>query len=113
MLFRSCGTQVLPAYLADVFGEKNVGAIHGRMLTAWSAAAVIGPNVLATMRQSSYDASVRELAQRCDEVQFRDVFGTEIGNLQQLIDTKTVTIARLMEVCGAKGCRHDLRQRET
>ena len=29
---------VLPAYLADVFGQKHVGAIHGRALTAWSGA---------------------------------------------------------------------------
>ena len=33
---------VLPAYLADIFGAKHVGAIHGRTLTAWSAAAVLG-----------------------------------------------------------------------
>ena len=89
---------VLPAYLADVFGEKNVGAIHGRMLTAWSAAAVIGPNVLANMRAASYDASLMELAGRCDAATFMATFGTDITNLQQLIDTKTVTIARLMEV---------------
>lgn len=34
---------VLPAYLADVFGQKHVGAIHGRALTAWSAAAIGKP----------------------------------------------------------------------
>lgn len=33
----------IPAYLADIFGTQMVGAIHGRILTAWSAAGVLGP----------------------------------------------------------------------
>lgn len=33
----------VPAYLADMFGTKFVGAIHGRLLTAWSAAGIFGP----------------------------------------------------------------------
>jgi MFS family permease len=37
------GFATVPAYLADVFGTGFVGAIHGRLLTAWSAAGVIGP----------------------------------------------------------------------
>ena len=47
---------VLPAYLADVFGQKHVGAIHGRVLTAWSAAGLAGPSLLAALRQRSYNA---------------------------------------------------------
>lgn len=41
---------VLPAYLADIFGQKHVGAIHGRQLTAWSAAALGGPLLLSKLR---------------------------------------------------------------
>jgi MFS family permease len=37
------GFSTVPAYLADMFGTQMVGAIHGRLLTAWSAAGVIGP----------------------------------------------------------------------
>ena len=37
------GFATVPAFLADIFGEENVGAIHGALLTAWSAAAVAGP----------------------------------------------------------------------
>ena len=37
------GFATVPAYLADVFGTQFVGAIHGRLLTAWSAAGVLGP----------------------------------------------------------------------
>ena len=92
---------VLPAYLADVFGERNVGAIHGKILTAWAAAAVLGPNVLASLRQSSYDASVVELAARVDPAAFREAFGAGVESLGQLVDAKTVSIARLMEIAPA------------
>ena len=40
------GFAAIPAYLADVFGTKYVGAIHGRLLTAWSTAGIIGPVVV-------------------------------------------------------------------
>ena len=40
------GFATIPAYLADVFGPKYVGAIHGRLLTAWSTAGVLGPFVI-------------------------------------------------------------------
>ena len=37
------GFAAIPAYLADLFGTRFVGAIHGRLLTAWSVAGVVGP----------------------------------------------------------------------
>jgi MFS family permease len=37
------GFSTVPAYLADIFGTAYVGAIHGRLLTAWSTAGIIGP----------------------------------------------------------------------
>lgn len=37
------GFATIPAFLADIFGPDNVGAIHGATLTAWSAAAIVGP----------------------------------------------------------------------
>jgi MFS family permease len=40
----------VPAYLADLFGTQNVGAIHGRLLTAWSAAGIFGPVIVNYMR---------------------------------------------------------------
>ena len=36
------GFATIPAFLADIFGPENVGAIHGALLTAWSAAAIAG-----------------------------------------------------------------------
>jgi MFS family permease len=46
MSFYGAGFATIPAYLADMFGKKEVGAIHGRLLTAWSMAGVIGPLVV-------------------------------------------------------------------
>jgi MFS family permease len=40
------GFATVPAYLKDMFGTYQVGAIHGRLITAWSAAAVIGPSLI-------------------------------------------------------------------
>ena len=37
------GFATIPAYLRDLFGSYQVGAIHGRLITAWSLAAIIGP----------------------------------------------------------------------
>ena len=44
------GFATVPAYLADIFGTQMVGAIHGRLLTAWSVAGVIGPVLIASLR---------------------------------------------------------------
>jgi MFS family permease len=44
------GFATVPAYLRDLFGTMQVGAIHGRLLTAWSAAGVVGPFLINFMR---------------------------------------------------------------
>jgi MFS family permease len=45
------GFATVPAYLADLFGTQMVGAIHGRLLTAWSTAGILGPVVVNYMRE--------------------------------------------------------------
>jgi MFS family permease len=40
------GFSTIPAYLRDLFGTVQVGAIHGRVITAWSAAAILGPQLV-------------------------------------------------------------------
>jgi MFS family permease len=49
------GFATIPAYLADLFGTQHVGAIHGRLLTAWSVAGVLGPVVVNYIRQYQLD----------------------------------------------------------
>lgn len=52
------GFATIPAYLADVFGTKYVSAVHGRLLTAWAAAGVLGPVLVNYIRQSQIDNGV-------------------------------------------------------
>ncbi len=46
------GFATIPAYLADLFGTEQVGAIHGRVLTAWSTAGVVGPVLVNYLREA-------------------------------------------------------------
>jgi MFS family permease len=52
------GFATVPAYLADMFGTQFVGAIHGRLLTAWSTAGIIGPVVVNYIREAQLSAGV-------------------------------------------------------
>jgi MFS family permease len=52
------GFATIPAYLADIFGAGNVGAIHGRLLTAWSVAGLLGPEIVNDFRDHQLAAGV-------------------------------------------------------
>jgi MFS family permease len=52
------GFATIPAYLRDIFGTYQVGAIHGRLLTAWSVAGVLGPVLVNYIRQYQIDSGV-------------------------------------------------------
>ncbi|QDO97132.1 OFA family MFS transporter [Ferrovibrio terrae] len=52
------GFATVPAYLADLFGTQFVGAIHGRLLTAWSTAGIIGPVVVNYIREAQIAAGI-------------------------------------------------------
>ncbi len=52
------GFSTIPAYLRDIFGVQYVGAIHGRLLTAWSAAGIFGPVLVNYIRQYQVDHHV-------------------------------------------------------
>ncbi|MBY6242373.1 OFA family MFS transporter [Methylosinus sp. Sm6] len=52
------GFATIPAYLADIFGTHHVGAIHGRLLTAWSTAGVLGPVLVNYIRDYQLDHGV-------------------------------------------------------
>ena len=52
------GFATLPAYLADIFGTQFVGAIHGRLLTAWATAGVLGPVVVNYIREFQIAAGI-------------------------------------------------------
>ena len=52
------GFATIPAYLADLFGTQFVGAIHGRLLTAWSTAGIVGPVIVNYMHDVRVEAQV-------------------------------------------------------
>jgi MFS family permease len=52
------GFSTVPAYLADLFGTQMVGAIHGRLLTAWSTAGIFGPVIVNYIREFQLDHGV-------------------------------------------------------
>ncbi|MEI9901314.1 MAG: OFA family MFS transporter [Hyphomicrobium sp.] len=52
------GFATIPAYLADMFGTQFVGAIHGRLLTAWSTAGIVGPVIVNYMHDTRQAAGI-------------------------------------------------------
>lgn len=52
------GFATIPAYLADLFGTQYVGAIHGRLLTAWSTAGILGPVLVTQITASQVSRGV-------------------------------------------------------
>jgi len=52
------GFATIPAYLADMFGTQFVGAIHGRLLTAWSTAGILGPVIVNYLHDTRLESGV-------------------------------------------------------
>ena len=69
------GFATIPAYLSDLFGKYQVGAIHGRLLTAWSTAGVLGPFIVNYLHES------RKAAGFTGAAAYQTVFYTMAGVL--------------------------------
>ncbi len=91
------GFATIPAYLADIFGTRYVGGIHGRLLTAWATAGVLGPVAITQLRQSSLENAISDLASKISPEKFKEIYGDSIENLAILVKQKTVTISNLMQ----------------
>ena len=92
------GFATIPAYLADIFGAKYVGGIHGRLLTAWSTAGVLGPLAITSLRESSVNSAINDLVSIIDPAVFQTQFGAGVDQLELLVAQNSVTISRLMEI---------------
>lgn len=95
------GFATIPAYLADIFGTLHVGGIHGRLLTAWSTAGVLGPFAITYLRNISKESAIADLAALVDPAAFAAKFGAPVTQLGELVAANTVTIAGLMELAPA------------
>ncbi|MBC6443950.1 MAG: OFA family MFS transporter [Alphaproteobacteria bacterium GM202ARS2] len=100
MIFTMYGGSLaaIPAYLADIFGTRYVGGIHGRLLTALSAGGVLGPVAITQLREYTRIQSIESLVARIDPQLFQQTFGQTIDQLPLLIEAHTVTIAALMDI---------------
>ena len=92
------GFATIPAYLADIFGTRYVGGIHGRLLTAWSTAGVLGPLAITSLRQNSVTRAINDLVATIDPQRFAEHFGAPLTQLDALVAQNSVTIAKLMEI---------------
>merc|ERR1711915_795420 len=88
----------LPAYEADLYGTKYVGAIHGRFLTFAACATVLGPTLLLNLRKMAEMDAINDLLSKVDPNAFVNTFGTSIQNAQTLVEAKTLTISKLMTI---------------
>ena len=91
------GFATIPAYLADIFGTKYVGGIHGRLLTAWSTAGVLGPVAITQLRQGSVETAIQDLVSKISPEKFQEIYGASVDQLSLLVKQKTVTISNLMQ----------------
>jgi MFS family permease len=89
---------VLPAYIADMYGSKYSNAIHGSALTAWSASAVAGPMGLAYLRGQAEGEAIDGLLDNISSDTFENAFGVTMDQKASLIESKTITISRLLEI---------------
>ena len=92
------GFATIPAYLADIFGAKYVGGIHGRLLTAWSTAGVLGPLAITSLRENSVNSAINDLVSVIDPAAFQIQFGAGVDQLELLVAQNSVTLSRLMEI---------------
>jgi hypothetical protein len=92
------GFATIPAYLADIFGTRHVGAIHGRLLTAWSVAGVLGPLAINTLRDRARARAIDDLVATIDPERFMLAFGAGAEQLTALVAAQSVTIPKLMEI---------------
>ena len=92
------GFATIPAYLADIFGAKYVGGIHGRLLTAWSTAGVLGPLAITSLRENSVNSAINDLVSLIDPAAFQIQFGAGVDQLELLVAQNSVTLSRLMEI---------------
>lgn len=89
---------ILPAYESDMFGNKFVGPIHGRMLLFPSAAALSGPYMISTLRNDSEMKAIDGLLEKVQPDVFSNTFGAPISQAHDLLASKTLSISKLMTI---------------
>ena len=89
---------VLPPYEADLYGSKYVGAIHGKFLPFSTIRGIIGPAILLNLRSREEARSIDEILTRVDPEVFKSLTGEELSAAQHLLETKSLTLSKLVTV---------------
>ncbi len=95
------GFATIPAYLADMFGTMHVGGIHGRLLTAWSTAGVLGPLAITSLRQMSVTNAIQDLAAKVDPAAFAEKVRRPVDAIGSAGRGQDRDYRRLMEIAPA------------
>lgn len=95
------GFATIPAYLSDLFGTRYVGGIHGRLLTAWSTAGVLGPLAITSLRELAIHRAATNLTGLISPEAFAEKFGAPPTELDSLLAAKTVSLGKLLEMAPA------------
>ena len=87
-----------PAMTGDLFGTKNVGVLTARQLSVVAPAAFLGPKISLMLREDAIGDAIHGLAPLVPPTDFTHAFGLPPDQLDLLVEQKTVTINRLMEL---------------
>ena len=89
---------VLPPYEADLYGSKYVGAIHGKFLPFSTIRGIVGPMLLLHLRSVEEAKSIQEILENIDPQLFLSTFGADISQAPELIESKAVTLSKLVTI---------------
>ena len=80
----------LPRFLPiwPIYSGRYVGAIHGRLLTAWSTAGVLGPWAITTLREHAVRGAIEKLAGLVSPTEFAAKFGSPLADLPLLLSAR-------------------------
>ena len=92
------GFSTMPNYETSIFGNKYVGPIHGKMMSVCALSGIFGPFIVTYLRKLKYESSIYELTKYIDKDIFLKEFNASMDDLNSLIQSKTVTIQKLMEL---------------
>jgi len=87
-----------PAMIGDLFGLKSLGVITARQLSVVLPSAFLGPRIVAYYRDQSTVEAISDLSTKIDDETFHHAFGATKDALPTLIDSKAVTITRLLDL---------------
>jgi len=94
---------VLPPYEADLFGSKYVGAIHGKFLPFSTIRGIAGPAILLHLRGKEELQAIKDVLNSIEPEVFKNTFGVDISQADILIESKMVTLSKLVSLAPAHG----------